>query len=87
LREAEEAPLDRQVRIGFIHLLSLSYDQRNEPKDVHDLVYCLEHYEGGLGAAQEAFRAASPLASPTPRQTKPICVTGRSPSRCSRPTR
>ena len=37
---------------------SFAFDQRAEPKDAHDLVYCLEHYEGGQDAVYGAFSAA-----------------------------
>lgn len=44
--------------VSFTSLKAFAYDQRNEPKDAHDLFYCLEHYESGLEAAQDAFRGA-----------------------------
>lgn len=44
--------------VSFTCLKAFAYDQRSEPKDVHDLVYCIEHFEGGLDAAHAAFRAA-----------------------------
>lgn len=44
--------------VSFTCLKAFAYDQRSEPKDAHDLVYCLEHIEGGLDAAHAAFRAA-----------------------------
>lgn len=44
--------------VSFTCLKSYALDQRHERKDAHDLVYCLEHCEGGLEAAAAAFRAA-----------------------------
>lgn len=44
--------------VSFTCLKAFAYDQRNERKDAHDLVYCLEHLKGGIAAAQEKFRAA-----------------------------
>lgn len=44
--------------VSFTCLKSFAFDQRFERKDAHDLVYCLEHYTGGLDAAHAAFRMA-----------------------------
>lgn len=44
--------------VSFTCLKSFAFDQRFERKDAHDLVYCLEHYEGGIDAVHTAFRAA-----------------------------
>lgn len=44
--------------VSFTCLKAFAFDQRNERKDAHDLVYCLEYLDGGIGAAQEMFRAA-----------------------------
>lgn len=44
--------------VSFTCLKSFAYDHRHESKDAHDLVYCLEHYEGGVEAAQAVFQAA-----------------------------
>lgn len=33
--------------VSFVTLKSLAFDQRNERKDAHDLIYCIEHGEGG----------------------------------------
>lgn len=44
--------------VSFTCLKAFAFDQRNERKDAHDLVYCLEHHEGGLDAAHTAFRGA-----------------------------
>lgn len=44
--------------VSFTCLKSYALDQRHERKDAHDLVYCLEHSEGGPEAAATAFRAA-----------------------------
>ncbi len=42
--------------VSFTCLKALAFDQRNERKDAHDLVYCLEHWEAGLEAAKQMFR-------------------------------
>lgn len=44
--------------VSFTCLKAFAFDDRSERKDAHDLVYCLEHLEGGLDAAHEAFRKA-----------------------------
>ena len=44
--------------VSFTCLKSYALDQQHERKDAHDLVYCLEHYEGGPEAAAKAFQAA-----------------------------
>ncbi len=44
--------------VSFTCLKAFAFDQRFERKDAHDLVYCVEHYEGGLDAAHAAFTAA-----------------------------
>jgi hypothetical protein len=44
--------------VSFSCLKAFAYDQRHERKDAHDLVYCLEHYAGGLGAVHAEFKAA-----------------------------
>lgn len=44
--------------VSFTCLKAFAYDQRFERKDAHDLVYCLEHYAGGIDAARAAFNAA-----------------------------
>lgn len=44
--------------VSFTCLKAFAYNQRNERKDAHDLVYCLEHQKGGIAAAHEKFRAA-----------------------------
>lgn len=44
--------------VSFTCLKAFAYDQRHEGKDAHDLVYCLEHYEGGIDALHVAFNAA-----------------------------
>lgn len=43
--------------VSFTCLKAFAYDERREPKDAHDVVYCLEHYEGGLEAAIAEVRA------------------------------
>ena len=37
-------------------LKAFALDQRNERKDAHDLVYCIEHAPDGLDTAAESFR-------------------------------
>lgn len=44
--------------VSFTCLKAFAYDDRHEGKDAHDLVYCLEHGEGGVGGAVERFRMA-----------------------------
>lgn len=44
--------------VSFTCLKAFAYDQRHEGKDAHDLVYCLEHYGGGVEAVHFAFKAA-----------------------------
>lgn len=42
--------------VSFTCLKAFAFDQRNERKDAHDLIYCLEHAPGGVTAAKEQFR-------------------------------
>lgn len=42
--------------LSFTCLKALAFDQRNERKDAHDLVYCIEHAPHGLHVAAEVFR-------------------------------
>ena len=44
--------------VCFTCLKAYALDQRYERKDAHDLVYCIEHFEAGLDAVAEAFKAA-----------------------------
>jgi hypothetical protein len=44
--------------LSFTCLKALALDQRNERKDAHDLVYCIEHAPNGLDTAAESFRKA-----------------------------
>ena len=44
--------------VSFTCLKAFALDQRHERKDAHDLVFCIEHAEGGLEAAAKAFQAA-----------------------------
>ena len=41
--------------VSFTCLKSLAFDQRNERKDAHDLVYCIEHADLGLDAVVSAL--------------------------------
>jgi hypothetical protein len=42
--------------VSFTCLKSFAFDQRNERKDAHDLIYCLEHAPEGREAVAESFR-------------------------------
>ena len=42
--------------MSFTCLKSFAFDQRNERKDAHDLIYCIEHAAEGLDAVADAFR-------------------------------
>jgi hypothetical protein len=44
--------------VSFTCLKAFALDQRHERKDAHDLVYCLQHFEGGPEAAAKAFETA-----------------------------
>ena len=44
--------------VSFTCLKAFALDQRYERKDAHDLVYCIEHCDGGLDAAVAAFAQA-----------------------------
>lgn len=44
--------------VCFTCLKAYALDQRYERKDAHDLVYCIEHFEAGLDAVANAFKAA-----------------------------
>ena len=44
--------------VAFTCLKAYAIDQRNERKDAHDLIYCLEHFDGGIEAAAAQFKAA-----------------------------
>ncbi|MDE0507001.1 MAG: antitoxin [Gammaproteobacteria bacterium] len=44
--------------VSFTCLKALAFDQRFEPKDAYDLVYCIEHASEGLNSAAEMFRDA-----------------------------
>lgn len=44
--------------VSFTCLKAFAFNHRGEPKDAHDLVYCLEYYEGGVDAALAAFATA-----------------------------
>jgi hypothetical protein len=43
--------------VSFTCLKAFAYEDRHEPKDAHDLVYCISHRSGGLAAIAAAFRA------------------------------
>ena len=42
--------------VSFTCLKAFAFDDRNERKDAHDIVYCIEHAPAGLGAVADAFR-------------------------------
>jgi hypothetical protein len=42
--------------VSFTCLKAFAYNDRHERKDAHDLIYCLEHAEGGVNAAAEFIR-------------------------------
>jgi hypothetical protein len=42
--------------VSFTCLKAFAFDHRNERKDAHDLIYCLEHAPGGITATKEQFR-------------------------------
>jgi hypothetical protein len=42
--------------VSFTCLKAFAFDQRNERKDAHDLVYCIENWKAGLDAAKQMFR-------------------------------
>ena len=44
--------------VSFTCLKAFAFDQRFERKDAHDLVYCIENAEEGLGGAAQMFREA-----------------------------
>lgn len=44
--------------VSFTCLKAFAFDHRNARKDAHDLVYCLEHYPGGLVSVISAFKDA-----------------------------
>jgi hypothetical protein len=41
--------------VSFICLKAFAYDDRRERKDAHDILYCLENYEGGVDAVLDHF--------------------------------
>ena len=43
--------------VSFTCLKVFAYEDRHEPKDAHDLVYCITHRAEGLDAVADAFRA------------------------------
>jgi hypothetical protein len=44
--------------VSFTCLKAFAFESRFEPKDAHDLVYCLNHVEGGAEATIAAFSKA-----------------------------
>ncbi len=41
--------------VPFVVLKALAYDDRGEPKDANDLIYCLQYYEDGPNSVATAF--------------------------------
>ncbi len=44
--------------VSFVCLKAFAMEHRREPKDAHDLVYCLEHAEGSVDGAIASFAEA-----------------------------
>jgi|TARA_R110002126_G_scaffold86592_3_gene209101 hypothetical protein len=44
--------------VSFTCLKAFAFDHRAEPKDAHDLCYCLEHFNGGAAVVRSAFEEA-----------------------------
>ena len=44
--------------VSFTCLKAFALDQRDEPKDAHDLIFCIENGDGGLAAAAKKFQSA-----------------------------
>jgi hypothetical protein len=44
--------------VSFTCLKAFAMEHRTERKDPHDLVYCIEHFDGGIDAVQKAFLEA-----------------------------
>jgi hypothetical protein len=44
--------------VSFTSLKAYALTDRHEGKDAHDIVYCLEHADGGVAAAAEKFKQA-----------------------------
>lgn len=44
--------------VSFTSLKAFAFDHRREGKDAHDLVYCLEHSDGGADGALAKFKEA-----------------------------
>jgi hypothetical protein len=42
--------------VSFTCLKAFAYEDRHEPKDAHDLVYCIANKSGGMDAVVQAFR-------------------------------
>ncbi len=41
--------------VPFVVLKALAYDDRGEPKDANDLIYCLQYYKDGPASVAKAF--------------------------------
>lgn len=44
--------------VSFTCLKAFALDQRNERKDAHDIIFCVENADGGLEAAAKKFQSA-----------------------------
>ncbi len=47
-RGVAEVTIKHANIVSFTCLKAFAYEDRQEPKDAHDLVYCLEHHREGL---------------------------------------
>jgi len=45
--------------VSFVCLKAFAFDQRREPKDAHDILYCVEFAPGGVDGAAAKLQAAS----------------------------
>lgn len=52
-------PVKHANLVSFTCLKAFAFDQRFERKDVHDLIYCIEHAPDGVDSAAAAFREAA----------------------------
>jgi hypothetical protein len=56
-RGVAEVTIKHANIVSFTCLKAFAYEDRQEPKDAHDLVYCLEHHREGLETVSAQFRA------------------------------
>jgi hypothetical protein len=55
-RGVAEVTIKHANIVSFTCLKAFAYEDRQEPKDAHDLVYCLEHHSEGLQGIAGIFR-------------------------------